>query len=178
MFEHPEPISGPPILAESSVDAGKVWRYKPTLFNGDRMDVDTTITFVYTLGGQPPSLPKNIEKRRLSSQKLDFHLRHTFMQQPQMIVKSCQCNALVHLLHDDGEWQRACKFLLRLSLIPGWAGFAAPKPESRGKSIGGPGGPPSFFLVCALPFLQAKFSARHTLRFAVCQNRQKTDLPF
>lgn len=50
MFEHHEPISGPPILAESSVKAVKTWRYKPTLLNGDHMEVDTTITFVYTLG--------------------------------------------------------------------------------------------------------------------------------
>ena len=51
MSRHHEPIGGPPILAESSVEVGKMWRYKPTLLNGDRMEVDATITFVYTLGG-------------------------------------------------------------------------------------------------------------------------------
>jgi hypothetical protein len=50
MFEHHESISGPPILAESSFKALKTRRYKPTLLNGDHVEVDTTITFVHTVG--------------------------------------------------------------------------------------------------------------------------------
>src|ERR1700689_4778920 len=44
-------ISGPPLLMQSAMDAVKQWRYKPTLLNGDPVDVDTTISVVFTLGG-------------------------------------------------------------------------------------------------------------------------------
>jgi protein TonB len=36
---------------QSAMDAVKQWRYKPTLLNGDPVDVDTTISVVFTLGG-------------------------------------------------------------------------------------------------------------------------------
>ena len=44
-------ISGPPLLMKSAMDAVQQWRYKPTLFNGDPVNVDTTLTVVFTLGG-------------------------------------------------------------------------------------------------------------------------------
>ena len=44
-------VSGPPLLMQSAMDAVKQWRYKPTLLNGDPVDVDTTISVVFTLGG-------------------------------------------------------------------------------------------------------------------------------
>ncbi len=44
-------ISGPPLLMQSAMDAVRQWRYKPTLLNGDPVDVDTTISVVFTLGG-------------------------------------------------------------------------------------------------------------------------------
>jgi protein TonB len=44
-------ISGPPLLMRSAMDAVRQWRYKPTLLNGDPVDVDTTISVVFTLGG-------------------------------------------------------------------------------------------------------------------------------
>jgi len=43
-------ISGPPLLMQSAMDAVRQWRYKPTLLNGDAVDVDTTISVVFTLG--------------------------------------------------------------------------------------------------------------------------------
>jgi protein TonB len=44
-------ISGPPLLMKSAMDAVRQWRYKPTLLNGEPVDVDTTISVVFTLGG-------------------------------------------------------------------------------------------------------------------------------
>jgi len=41
--------SGPPELMDSAMDAVKQWRYKPTLLNGLPVEVDTTISVVYTL---------------------------------------------------------------------------------------------------------------------------------
>lgn len=45
-------VSGPPILMSSAMDAVKQWQYKPTLLNGEPVEVDTTISVVYTLGGK------------------------------------------------------------------------------------------------------------------------------
>jgi TonB family protein len=43
-------VSGPPELMKSAMDAVKQWRYEPTLLNGEPVQVDTTISVVYTLG--------------------------------------------------------------------------------------------------------------------------------
>ncbi|HKS81377.1 MAG TPA: energy transducer TonB [Candidatus Acidoferrales bacterium] len=44
-------ISGPPLLMRSAMDAVKQWRYRPTMLNGEAVQVDTTISVVFTLGG-------------------------------------------------------------------------------------------------------------------------------
>lgn len=44
-------ISGPPLLMRSAMDAVHQWRYRPTLLNGEPVQVDTTISVVFTLGG-------------------------------------------------------------------------------------------------------------------------------
>jgi periplasmic protein TonB len=46
-----EVISGHPLLVQSALDAVRQWLYKPTLLNGDPVEVDTTITVSFTLGG-------------------------------------------------------------------------------------------------------------------------------
>jgi periplasmic protein TonB len=43
-------ISGPPLLMRSAMDAVRQWRYRPTLLNGEPVQVDTTISVVFTLG--------------------------------------------------------------------------------------------------------------------------------
>lgn len=49
--EHLALISGPPLLVRSAMDAVQQWRYRPTMLNGEPVEVDTTITVVFTLGG-------------------------------------------------------------------------------------------------------------------------------
>lgn len=44
-------ISGPPLLMRSAMAAVQQWRYRPTLLNGEPVQVDTTISVVFTLGG-------------------------------------------------------------------------------------------------------------------------------
>jgi protein TonB len=39
-------VSGPPLLTNAVMDAVKQWRYRPTLVNGQRVQVDTTINLV------------------------------------------------------------------------------------------------------------------------------------
>jgi protein TonB len=46
-----EVISGHPLLVQAALDAVKQWRYKPTLLNNDPVEVDTTITVTFTMGG-------------------------------------------------------------------------------------------------------------------------------
>jgi TonB family protein len=46
-----ELVEGPPALVQTSMDAVKRWRYRPTLLNGEPVEVDTTISVVFTLGG-------------------------------------------------------------------------------------------------------------------------------
>src|ERR1700723_758721 len=42
-------ISGPQLLLASAMDAVKQWRYKPTLLNGQPVEVDTTVVLVFDL---------------------------------------------------------------------------------------------------------------------------------
>jgi protein TonB len=44
-------ISGPALLMKNAMDAVHEWRYKPTMLNGEPVEVDTTIQVVFTLGG-------------------------------------------------------------------------------------------------------------------------------
>lgn len=44
-------ISGPPLLMRAAMDAVRQWRYQPTLLNGEPVEVDTTISVIFTLGG-------------------------------------------------------------------------------------------------------------------------------
>jgi protein TonB len=44
-------ISGHPLLVQAALDAVRQWRYKPTLLNGEPVEVDTTITVTFTMGG-------------------------------------------------------------------------------------------------------------------------------
>jgi protein TonB len=44
-------VSGHPLLVQSALDAVKNWRYQPTLLNGDPVEVETTITVSFVLGG-------------------------------------------------------------------------------------------------------------------------------
>jgi protein TonB len=44
-------VSGPPLLMKSAMDAVRDWKYTPTTLNGDPVEVDTTISVVFQLGG-------------------------------------------------------------------------------------------------------------------------------
>jgi protein TonB len=44
-------VSGPPLLMRAAMDAVRQWRYQPTLLNGEPVEVDTTISVIFTLGG-------------------------------------------------------------------------------------------------------------------------------
>lgn len=44
-------VTGPPLLMRAAMDAVKQWRYQPTTLNGEAVQVDTTISVVFTLGG-------------------------------------------------------------------------------------------------------------------------------
>lgn len=44
-------LSGHPLLIQSAMDAVKQWRYKPTLLNGEPVEVITTITVNFSLTG-------------------------------------------------------------------------------------------------------------------------------
>lgn len=44
-------ISGPPLLMRAAMDAVRQWRYQPTLLNGEPVEVETTISVIFTLGG-------------------------------------------------------------------------------------------------------------------------------
>ena len=43
-------VSGPALLMKSAMDAVHEWRYKPTMLNGEPVEVDTTVQVVFTLG--------------------------------------------------------------------------------------------------------------------------------
>ena len=44
-------VSGHPMLVPAAIEAVKQWRYRPYLLNGQPVEVDTTITVIFTLTG-------------------------------------------------------------------------------------------------------------------------------
>jgi protein TonB len=47
-----EVLDGDPLFVQSALDAVRQWRYRPTMLNGEPVEVDTSITVVYSLGDQ------------------------------------------------------------------------------------------------------------------------------
>jgi periplasmic protein TonB len=45
-------VSGDPLFVQSALQAVQQWRYKPTLLNGQPVEIDTFITVIYTLNQQ------------------------------------------------------------------------------------------------------------------------------
>jgi protein TonB len=45
-----EVVSGHPLLAKAALDAVRTWRYRPTLLNGEPVEVETTIKVSFVLG--------------------------------------------------------------------------------------------------------------------------------
>ncbi|OLE97072.1 MAG: hypothetical protein AUG75_12635 [Cyanobacteria bacterium 13_1_20CM_4_61_6] len=42
-------ISGHPLLNQAALDAVKQWRYRPTMLNGEPVEVITTVTVTFSL---------------------------------------------------------------------------------------------------------------------------------
>jgi TonB family protein len=51
-LEMANPDKVDPLLGQAAMDAVKQWRYKPTLLNGDPVEVDTTISMTFKLGNR------------------------------------------------------------------------------------------------------------------------------
>ncbi|HXZ10812.1 MAG TPA: energy transducer TonB, partial [Candidatus Sulfotelmatobacter sp.] len=51
-------VSGPENLMQSAVDAVLQWRYEPTLMNGLPVEVDTTVSILFSpFGKEKPPVP-------------------------------------------------------------------------------------------------------------------------
>jgi len=46
---NPQLVSGHPMLVPAAIAAVKQWRYKPYLLNGQPVEVETTITVIFSL---------------------------------------------------------------------------------------------------------------------------------
>jgi TonB family protein len=44
-----EIVSGDPVLAKAALEAVRQWEYKPTLLNGEPVEVDTTVDVIFSL---------------------------------------------------------------------------------------------------------------------------------
>ncbi len=51
MIENPRVVNGPAMLRQPAVDAVKSWRYRPYLLDGEPVEVETTVSVTFTLGG-------------------------------------------------------------------------------------------------------------------------------
>jgi protein TonB len=51
VIENLRAVSGPTMLRQSALDAVKTWRYKPYMLDGDPVDVETTVSVTFSLGG-------------------------------------------------------------------------------------------------------------------------------
>ena len=47
-----EVVSGDPMFIQSALDAVRQWRYRPTMLNGQPVEIDTFITVMYVVNQQ------------------------------------------------------------------------------------------------------------------------------
>ena len=74
-------VSGPEMLMKASMDAVRQWRYAPTLLNGEPVEVDTTISVVFTLSdGAPPDNDAALAAESGQDQKIDPQLKADIVQ--------------------------------------------------------------------------------------------------
>jgi protein TonB len=52
-------VSGPPLLQSAATNAVKQWQYKPFSFNGQPVEVETTIHVVFGEGSSPAATPSH-----------------------------------------------------------------------------------------------------------------------
>jgi protein TonB len=50
-IENLKVVGGPAMLQQAALDAVSTWRYKPYLLNNERVEVETTVNVIFTLGG-------------------------------------------------------------------------------------------------------------------------------
>jgi protein TonB len=43
-------VSGDPFFYQSAMDAVRQWRYRPTVLNGEPVEIDTFISVIYNIG--------------------------------------------------------------------------------------------------------------------------------
>jgi protein TonB len=51
LIENLRVVSGPTMLRQSALDAVRTWRYRPYLLDGEPVEVETTVSVAFTLGG-------------------------------------------------------------------------------------------------------------------------------
>ena len=61
-------VSGPPLLMRAAMDAVRQWVYAPTLLNGEPVEVDTTISVVFTLGSSAQASEQEAENKEIDPQ--------------------------------------------------------------------------------------------------------------
>jgi protein TonB len=49
-ISEPRVVGGPPLLQQAAIDAVKQWIDRPYVFNGETVEVETTINVVFNLG--------------------------------------------------------------------------------------------------------------------------------
>jgi len=120
-----EIISGHPLLQQSALQAVSQWRYKPTLLNGQPVEVVTTVDVVFTLDGSigtpPPVVAPAVEIARLreaitqkpEDERLRFSLAVALMRNSEMDAAIATMRESVRLHPEDSQTHaRLAQFLL------------------------------------------------------------------
>ena len=50
-------VFGNPLLTQGAMEAVRNWKYKPTLLNGQAVEVETTIDVIFKIADRKPSKP-------------------------------------------------------------------------------------------------------------------------
>jgi protein TonB len=51
LIENLHVVNGPTMLRQPALDAVKTWRYRPYMLDGEPVEVETTVSVTFTLGG-------------------------------------------------------------------------------------------------------------------------------
>jgi len=110
-----EVISGHPLLVQSALDAVRQWKYRPTLLEGEPVEVDTTIDVIYSLNEDKEKLAIDPQLRTdILEMMKSTHMQQTSQEAGKAIFEKLRPQLFTNIKDETLRAKIADSFLAKL----------------------------------------------------------------